>query len=181
MHNTTKRLTESAIMVALATVLSMVQIVKLQNGGSVTAASMVPIIFIALRNGTSWGLLTSVVYAGMQMLIGFYPPPTPNFISFAAVVMLDYVIAFGGLGLAPLFAKLFGKKKVLGAAVATACVCVLRFVAHYLSGLIIWGSGDPSVPAWLFSLTYNGSYMLPETIISVIVVSLLVKYVKIPE
>ena len=83
-----------------------------------------------------------------------------------------------GAMLAPLFAKRF-RNRVTGAWVATVIVCLLRFCCHFLSGLIIWGTGDPAVPDWLWSLTYNGSFMLPETIISAVVIGLLMKFVKL--
>lgn len=180
MHYKTRRLTESAIMIALAAVLAMVKVYELPMGGSITAASMVPIIFIALRYGPKWGILTGLVYSFIQMIERFWPPPTRTVIWFALVVLLDYVIAFSLLGLAPLFAKKF-KNKIVGATVATLIVCALRFVCHFLSGIIIWHTGDPAVPDWLWSLTYNGSFMLPEAIISAVVVALLMKFVKLPD
>ena len=156
MHYKTRRLTESALMIALAAVLAMVKVLDLPQGGSITAASMVPIIFVALRYGTRWGVFSALVFSVIQMIQGFYPPPTQTLFWFVLVVLLDYVVAFGVLGLAP-----------------------LRFCCHFLSGLIIWGTGDPAVPDWLWSLTYNGSFMLPETIISAVVIGLLMKFVKL--
>ena len=180
MHYKTRRLTESAIMIALAAVLAMVKVYQLPLGGSVTAASMGPVIFVALRYGPKWGLLTSLVYAVIQMIEGFWPPPTQTVFWFALVVLLDYIVAFGVLGLAPVFAKKY-KNQVVGATVATILVCALRFVCHFLSGVIIWHTGDPAVPDWLWSLTYNGSFMLPEAVISAVVIGLLMKFVKLPD
>ena len=178
MHYNTRRLPESALMIALAAVLAMVKVLDLPQGGSITAASMVPIIFVALRYGTRWGVFSALVFSVIQMIQGFYPPPTQTLFWFVLVVLLDYVVAFGVLGLAPLFAKRF-RNRVTGACVATVIVCLLRFCCHFLSGLIIWGTGDPAVPDWLWSLTYNGSFMLPETIISAVVIGLLMKFVKL--
>ena len=172
MKGKTRQLTESAIMIALAAVLSMISIGRLPNGGSITAASMVPIIIIALRAKPSWAILTSITYACVQMLMGFYPPPVQSIGWFIAVILLDYVIAYGVLGCAGLIAKPFRNRRT-GAMVATAAVLLARFACHFLSGIIVWGSGDPEVPAWLFSLTYNGSYMGPELVISVAVIALL--------
>ena len=151
MHYKTRRLTESALMIALAAVLAMVKVLDLPQGGSITAASMVPIIFVALRYGTRWGVFSALVFSVIQMIQGFYPPPTQTLFWFVLVVLLDYVVAFGVLGLAPLFAKRF-RNRVTGACVATVIVCLLRFCCHFLSGLIIWGTGDPAVPDWLWSL-----------------------------
>lgn len=172
MNGKTRAITESAIMIALAAVLSTIKIGQLPSGGSITAASMVPIIIIALRAKPSWAILTSVTYACVQMLLGFYPPPVQTIGWFIAVVLLDYVLAFGVLGCAGIIAKPFKNRRV-GAVVATAVVMVGRFACHYVSGLIVWGSGDPNVPAWLWSLTYNGSYMGVELVISVVVIALL--------
>ena len=99
--NNTRRLTESAIMVALAAVLAMVKVWEMPLGGSVTAACMAPIIFIALRYGAKWGLLTGLVFAVIQMIEGFWAPPVRTLLWFFLVVMLDYVLPFGLLGLAP--------------------------------------------------------------------------------
>ncbi|MBC8584611.1 energy-coupled thiamine transporter ThiT [Youxingia wuxianensis] len=179
MNVTTRKLTHSALMVALATILSLVTIFKAPNGGSVTAASMVPIIIIALMYNTSWALLTSLAYSGIQMLLGFYPPPTQDFISFVLVILLDYVVAFGVLGLAGVFARRF-KNKVLGACIGTIIVMALRFICHFLSGILIWTSYAPEgMPVWLYSFTYNGAYMLFEAIISVVVIALIVKYINL--
>lgn len=80
------------------------------QGGSITFASMVPIIIVSLMFDVKWGLLSAVVYAIIQIMMGFYPPPTQTFGYFVLVVLLDYVFAFGVLGLAAPFYKLFRKK-----------------------------------------------------------------------
>lgn len=176
MQGKTKKLVRGAVAVALATILSMITIYKLPNGGSVTAASMVPIIYYAYLYGAKWGMLTSMAYALIQMIMGFYPPPTPNLGYFALVILLDYVIAFGVMGLSGVFGKPFGK---LGLPVGGAIAVALRFVCHFLSGILIWAPYAPEgMPVWLYSLTYNGSYMGLELIITVVVTALLTKFVK---
>jgi thiamine transporter len=158
-----KRLTESAVLIALATVLNFVKILNLPNGGSVTLASMTPIILASFRFGTPWGMLVSLAYALIQMVTGFYPPPVQSIGSFAAVVTLDYLLAFGVLGLANSFRK-------LGVPAATAIVVFLRFVCHFLSGITVWssyaeGSGHSVA---VYSFLYNGSYMLGELVVTLI-------------
>ena len=176
----TRILAECAVMIALATVLSFITIIKLPNGGSVTAASMVPIVFISLRHDLKWGLLTGFAYSLIQMIIGFYPPPTPSFLSFTLVILLDYVFAFTVLGAACLIAKPFGQRRMAGVVVSTAAVTFLRFVCSFFSGLLIWNVYAPEgQPAWLYSLTYNGSYMLPEIIITTVVTALLCHYIDV--
>ncbi|MEI6100383.1 MAG: energy-coupled thiamine transporter ThiT [Eubacteriales bacterium] len=173
MKPNTRRLTESAIMIALASVLSLCIIFQAPFGGSVTLASMVPIILISLKYDVRWAIITSVAYAGIQMLLGFYAPPVQDFLSFLLVILLDYVLAFGVLGLAGTFGRLFKKPiaKIVGGG---AIVIGLRFVCHFTSGIVIWASDAPAgQPAWLYSLGYNGSYMLFELIISVAILLVL--------
>ena len=102
----TKKLTASALMVALATVLMIIS--KLipapwLQGGSITLASMVPIITVGILFGTKWGVCASVSYALLQMMFGFYPPPTQTLLYFILVILLDYIFAFGVLGLSGIF------------------------------------------------------------------------------
>ncbi len=166
-------LTECAIMVALGVVLSMFAVFKLPNGGSVTVASMVPVIIVSLRHNVKWGLLTSITYALVQMAIGFYPPPTGDMVSFALVVLLDYVIAFGVLGLAGSLASPF-RHPMAKVAIGGGVVLSLRFLCHFVSGILIWSSFAPEgQPVWLYSLVYNASYMLAELIITLSVLILL--------
>lgn len=87
-------------MLALALLLSMIKFYHFPNGGSITAASMAPIIIISLMYDTRWALFTSFAYSLLQMLEGFYPPPVQSFGMFVALILLDYVVAFGILGLA---------------------------------------------------------------------------------
>ena len=90
-------------------------------------------------------------------------------------VLLDYLFAFTVLGLAGLFLPLF-KNKLIGAAVGTAICGALRFLCSFLSGWLLWGSYAPK--GWsvvYYSLIYNGSYMLPNIIIGVIVILIIGK------
>lgn len=177
MNENLKKITTGAVMIALATALSFITLFKGINGGSVTAGSMVPIILFSLMYNIKWSALVGVVYALIQMMLGFYPPPTPDFLSFVLVILLDYIIAFGILALAGPIARSISKNKkptLLTAGIATAAVMVCRFLCHFLSGIIIWDSFAPEgVAPWLYSLGYNGGYMGPELVISVVLVCLL--------
>ena len=178
-HEKVQQMTVTAVMLALATVLSLVKVFELPQGGSITAASMAPIIIISLLYRTKWSLFASVIYAGLQMLTGFYPPPTQDFISFFAVIMLDYVLAFGVLGFAGLIAKPF-KYKPIGAVVGTVVVLAARLLCHFLSGILVWSSYAPEgQPVWAYSLGYNGSFMLGEAIITSVVIFLLVQFLPV--
>lgn len=175
----TKKITLCAMMVALATVLAYLSNLlpfKWMQGGSITLASMVPIIVASIIAGYKWGLLSAFVYSILQILLGggIPMPPVANFTSYLLVIMLDYVLAFGVLGFAGLFYDMFGKKKY-AMPVSAFIVTFLRFICHFLSGIVIWGvyaNEGQSVAA--YSLIYNGGYMLPEIIITTAVVSLII-------
>ncbi len=171
----TKKLTLSAILTALSFVLMMISKVlpaPWLQGGSVTLASMVPIIVISVYLGTKWGLISGFVYSLLQMMTGFYPPPTQTFLYFALVVLLDYVFAFSVLGLAGLFVKLM-KNKVWAIPVSGVIVTSIRYLCHILSGLLIWGVYAPEGQTVLaYAVLYNGSYMIPEIIITGVVLGL---------
>ena len=177
--NATKKLTASALMVALATVLMWVS--KLipapwLQGGSVTLASMVPIITAGILFGAKWGLSASISYALIQMMFGFYPPPTQTFLNFVLVVFLDYIAAFGVLGLGGIFYKAINKNSPVCAGLCAFIVTLLRYICHIASGILIWGvyaAEGQSVLA--YSIIYNGSYMLPEIVISTVITTLIFK------
>ncbi len=165
-NRTAYRLTESAIMLAFAAVLSVLKIVDMPYGGSVTAFSMLPLLIIAYRYGTKWGLLTAFTYSLIQLLLGL-----ENFawaqglLSYVALAVFDYLLAFLVLGLGGLFR---GKDRSQGLSLALAAVVtgVLRYLCHVIAGFTVWR--DMSVPlgqAALYSLSYNATYMIPEIII----------------
>jgi len=175
----TKKLTTSAILIALSAVLSMISVFKAPYGGSVTAASMVPIIIIGFLYSTKWGLLSGFIYAIIQMLLGgIAPPPVPSFIMYILVIFLDYIIAFTVLGLSGFFYRLIKKIK-FSIPICGAIVMLLRFICHFISGIVIWDVYAPDgIHVWIYSLLYNGGYMLPEIIISIIILFMLIKPIK---
>lgn len=164
-YTKTRTLVECALMIALGTVLANVKIYELPNGGSVTLFSMLPFILISFRHGVKWGLFTGFVNSLLQMLLGFYAPPAPGLLPLVGMILLDYVLAFMVLGLAGGIAKTF-QNPLVGVTVGTVAVCALRFLCSFLSGVLIWGNLSDGLPAWVYSLTYNGSYMLPETVLT---------------
>ena len=173
-YSKTRTLVECALMIALGTVLANIKIYSLPNGGSITLFSMLPFIMISFRHGVKWGLFTGFVNSLLQMLLGFYAPPAPGLLTLVGMILLDYVLAFTLLGLACTIAKPFSNKLV-GVGVGTAVVCFIRFMCSFLSGVLIWGNLSDGLPAWTYSLTYNGSYMLPETIMTTIAAVLIYK------
>ena len=173
----TKKLTTSALLVAMSAVLTFISKVipaPWFQGGAVTLGSMVPIIAIAIMFGTKWGIVSGLVYSVLNILImGFYPPPTQTFLNFAAVVLLDYAVAFGVLGLAGTFYKLLGKK-VWAIPISGAIVTTLRYISHIVSGILIWGVyAEEGQSVLAYAVLYNGSFMIPEIIITTVVLALL--------
>ncbi len=167
--NKTKILTKCSVMLAIATVLSFIKIIESPFGGSVTPGSMVPLVVLCAHiREFKWGLLACFAYSLIQMLLGFYAPPAANIISFFAVVALDYVVAFSIICIANPISKIF-KNKSLGVSIGAAVACILRFLCHFSTGILIWGGYAPEgMPIWQYSLIYNGGYMLPELIITVL-------------
>lgn len=173
--NTTVILVECALMIAMSTVLSMIKIFQMPQGGAITCASMVPLVLVSYRHGTKWGVTTAFAFSLLQMLLRFDAPPANTLWAFLAVVALDYVIAFTILGTASFFGKPF-KNKAVGVAVGTLIVTFIRYMCSFLSGILIWYDYAPKdMPVWLYSLTYNGSYMIPEMIITAVVAVVLVR------
>ena len=78
------------------------------------------------------------------------------------------------LGTAEFFARPF-KNRMVGVAVGTAIAGFLRFMCSFLSGVLVWGNLNEGLSAWTYSLVYNASYMLPETLITVVGAVLLIK------
>ena len=157
----TKVLTEVAILVALATVLSYIRFVVFPQGGSVTLASMVPLVILSYRRGWKVGIFAGLVYG----LIQFYQDPWMlNWAQF----ILEYPVAFGVIGLAGLFKG----NELIGAVVGLG----LRFLAHAIAGVVFWSEyAPPGMSPVLYSVIYNGTYMLPEIVISGVFVFALVK------
>jgi len=166
-----RALVESALLVAVGFVLSYITLFKLPQGGSVTPLSMIPLLMIGLRHGLKWGLGGGLIYAFLQMLQQFWPPPSGTLAAYISVVMLDYILAYTLLGLSGIF-----RGRRYGMVYAVPLCLLLRFFCHFISGIVIWGVYAPEgAPVWLYSLTYNGSYMGLELIFSIIVGAVLCK------
>lgn len=157
---------EGGVMIALATILSYIKVFEMPQGGSITAVSMLPIILYATRWGIKKGLLASTVYGVLQFLLqgGFSIHP--------ASILLDYVLAFGVLGFAGV---VYGTKEkaVEGALIAI----VLRFAVLVFSGVVLWYMYAPEGMSPLkYSLIYNSSYMVPEGILTILVLWFIYPY-----
>ena len=152
-YSKTRILVECALMIAIGTVLSNIKFFTLPNGGSVTLLSMLPFVLVSFRHGVKWGLFTGFVNGCLQIL-------------------LDYLVAFMALGTAEFFARPF-KNRMVGVAVGTFMAGFLRFMCSFLSGVLVWGNLNEGLSAWTYSLVYNGSYMLPETLLTMVAAVLL--------
>lgn len=161
-------LTEAAILVALSQVLSYIKIYEFPNGGSVTLATF-PLILFAVRWGLKSGLLACFAFGLLQLIFdGAYAWGWQS-------MLLDYLVAFTPLGLAGLFK---GKKWGIFAGTVLGCAC--RFLVHYISGVTIYKILAPTellgmtfTSPSFYSLVYNGSYMLPNTILALAIAGLL--------
>ena len=174
---TSSQLTESALMVAVATVCSLIKI-DLPYGGGVTIVSMLPLVIISHRYGWRWGVTTAFVYSLIQLVLGLdnVGYATSTAMAFG-VIFLDYIVAFTVIGLAGAFGR--GRK---GVAIGIIVTFFIRFLCHFVTGVWIWKELMPETffgmtmtsPA-LYSALYNGWYMLVELIITLIVAMLVYK------
>ena len=156
-------LVEGGIMIALVTLLSFIKVFEMPQGGSITAVSMAPILIYSCRHGVKKGLVVSTVYGILQYLLqgGFSIHPMS--------ILLDYVLAFGVLGVAGMW-KGRTWMELLGCCVAI----VLRYVVLVISGVVVWGSYAPEgVSPLSYSIGYNASYMIPEGILTVVMIAVL--------
>ena len=164
-----RRLVESAILVALATVLSLIKLAELPYGGSVTCASMLPILLIAYRNGPLWGLGSGLVFSALQLVTGLSVLSwVTGWKSVLAVIFLDYIFAFAVSGLGGIFRRK-ERSQATSLILGALLVSGLRFVCHFISGVTVWR--DISIPggaAVVYSIVYNATYMIPETIVLLI-------------
>ena len=202
MQTKTKRLTESAMLIAVAIVLELVSkmfIPEMPFGGQVTLVSMLPVVLISYRHGVRWGLVAGLAYALIEMLIGAKTVAAafqPGYFGDGTMIMnalimcaLDYLAAFTALGLGGAFRN---RLENPGAALCCGSILALsaRYVCHIASGYILfsgwaewfftqegfpgWGASlveslSPDMLGFVYSLVYNGMYMLPEILLTAIV------------
>lgn len=162
----TQKLAVSAVMLALATALSFVKIYQLPLGGSITLLSMLPICMVALRYGMGWGFGIAFLHGCIQLAQGL-----PEVLSWGLTplvltgsIFFDYLIPCTVLG----FAGLLRKKGVFGICTGITVAMVLKFIAHFISGAVLFAAWCPDGwNVYWYSVVYNGSYCLPELIFTV--------------
>lgn len=189
MSKKTQMLCISAVMIALATILSLVKLFEFPFGGSITLCSMVPIVYISYRYGIKWGMLTGFVYSLLQLLTGLDALKSISGMSLVASLLLDYVVAFTVLGLGGMFRKAI-PNKALSFGLGFAVCSTLRYLCHICSGFLLWASAENitwffggegalttdlpfKVVQIFYSIVYNGCYMVPEIILGTVVSVLL--------
>ena len=166
-HTRVRMLTEGAVMIAVAEVLSFLPLYKMPWGGSVDLA-MLPIILFCVRWGLGPGLVASFAHALLQTLF-----EGGIAIGWQSIVG-DFLVAYTVLG----FAGLFKGKFVP----ATVVACVLRFLVHYVVGATIWAEYMPETffsmtmtTPWIYSALYNAAYMLPDMVVILVIGVILMK------
>lgn len=179
----TKMMAEGGIMLALAFVLSKIKFSPVPNGGSVTAGSMVPIILYGMRWGAGPGILVGMLFGGLDFATGGWFLSIPQ-------VILEYPLAFGSIGLAGIFSSINSNMKDLSMTkvwIGTILAVVVRYICHLMAGVVFWGDTLPTemvlfgrdisgkVVTWIASATYQLTYLGPELIISLVILTLIWK------
>lgn len=152
-----KVITYVAVAVALSAILSFIKIYKLPMGGSVTLGSMIPILLLAFAYGSEVGFIAGLVLGLVNLIVDPY-------IVHPVQVLFDYILPFMVLGIAGYF-----KNKQLGIVAAVSG----RFVFHFLSGVIFFAEYAEDMNPYIYSILYNATYLVPEMIISIVIISVL--------
>ena len=177
MNKKTRMLAEAGVCVALAIALSYLKIpIGLSFGGFGGSIDlvMVPLVVFAIKWGAGWGVVAGLVFGTIKFFLG------GSAIDIVSIIF-DYSVAYAAVGLAGLVASKSKKaptasKQAVGALIG----CVARFVIHYISGFTVYAKwmpeefmNMPMTSPFIYSLLYNGTYMLPNTVLCVIVIALL--------
>ncbi len=168
----TRVLVETAIIVAMAFVIEVVfkAIPSMPFGGGYSLAAL-PIIILSWRRGIVPGVVAGFIFSILNMFLdGFSPAAWAiTWQVFIAAMFLDYFIAFGVLGLAGILKKPFGNSIIVFSA-GILLANGLRFIMHLISGIVLWSEWAPEgQSAFMYSFIYNGTYMLPNAILCLIV------------
>ena len=152
-------------MLALAFALSCAKLFEMPMGGSVTVASMLPIMLISVKYGIRTGLATSFAYSLTQLaqalasgnVFPYCETPT----TLAVCILFDYLAPFTLLGLAGIFRKFeLSKRPEINVYYGIILVVLLRFICHFVTGVAIWGQWAPDgMGKYLYSLLYNGGFL----------------------
>ena len=156
----TQMLTYGALSIALSFVLSCIRLFRMPNGGSVTPASMLPVMLFSAAFGMGPGFLAGMVYGFLQALQGGLVMMS------VGQALLDYILAFTLLGLAGLAKKL---PESWGLYCAIIIAALARVLCHTLAGILFWETAP-----WA-SFVYNITYLGPDTAICIVLALLIAK------
>lgn len=188
LNKSTKKLVLGGLMVAMSTALSFLKLFDLPYGGSVTIFSMLPVMLFGYLCGAKWGLGAGFTLSVLQLLFGLDALKGVSGTTVVGSIFLDYLLAFTVLGLAGL---LRGKIKRDSVAFTLGCLIagLLRYLCSFLSGFILWseyatadfapqflGGMSGTTLAFFYSLLYNGSYMIPEIVLTCIAAFLVMQF-----
>lgn len=160
----TKKLVFSAMAIALSMVTSLIKLWDLPMGGSVTLFSMLFISLIGSWYGLRTGLMAAIAYGFLQLIVD------PYIISLQQMCV-DYLFAFGSLGLSGLF---YGSKSRYATIYGYLAGVLGRYFFSFLSGMIFFGTyaAEFGMSAPVYSLVYNGTYLGAEAVLTIIVLLL---------
>ena len=165
-HKNTKKLSARQLVfcaaaIALGTVLSNIKLFRFPTGGSITLLSMLIVTLPGYWFGLGAGLMTGVAYGVLQLLIDPY-------VLFPAQLIVDYLLAFGALGLSGLF---YSKKHGLAKGYVTGILG--RYLFAVISGCIFFGTyAWEGWSPFFYSLVYNGIYIFSEAAVTIIIIML---------
>ncbi|MBN7274851.1 energy-coupled thiamine transporter ThiT [Ligilactobacillus pobuzihii] len=172
--NSTRLLTETAIMSALSIVLSYIVIFRMPQGGSVSLV-LLPLIFLGLRRGPVWACTAGAICGVVQLMFGGY------FLN-PLQVIFDYVLSFGTVGFAGFFAKPLqgalqekNQGKIFGYTLAASFLGgFMAYLNNVISGIVFYAEYTPKGQSvFAYSTIYNATYMIPEALASMVIVWLL--------
>ena len=149
----------ASLCIALSFILSYVKLYEMPQGGSITLASMIPILMFAYAYGTAPGLLVGFAYGLLQFIQGGWFVHPIQF-------LLDYPLAFSMLGFAGIGRKLPDQWGMIPGIIAAVS---LRFVCAFLTGVFFWGESAGEQSVLMYSAVYNGAYLIPETLICIVI------------
>ena len=160
-RNYTRKLTTTALLVALAIILDQIKLFEMPQGGAVTLFGTLPIIALGYLLGTRWGLLGGAVTGLLNLIFGGY-------VIHPVQMILDYVIAFAVMGLSGLVRN---RKNGLTKGYLLGVFC--RYICAVISGVVFFGEYAPeNFNALTWSLWYNITYLAVEGVMTVIVINI---------
>ena len=157
---TTRMMANASLGISLAFILSYVKLYEMPQGGSVTLASMTPILMFSYAYGVAPGLMIGFAYGLLQFVQGGWFIHPVQF-------LLDYPLAFAMLGFSGIARRLPDRWGMIPGVLLGV---FLRFLCAFLTGIFFWGDGAGDQNVLMYSAVYNGTYLIPETVICLAVV-----------